>query len=130
VVSEALRGVALAALAGAGDRAGAVADAAGRAFVAGGAFYLLRAGYRRRSGIEGLGLGDVKLAAAAGPWLMWPTLPLAVAMAAIAALLTVLVRALVMREPVHGKLELPFGAFLAPAVWLSFLLERVWHWPA
>src|SRR3954463_12123475 len=38
------------------------------AAVGGGSFYLLRAVYRRLRGFEGLGMGDVKLAAAAGAW--------------------------------------------------------------
>jgi hypothetical protein len=30
----------------------------------------------------------------------------------------------------HFKQELPFGAFLAPAVWMSFVIERLWWLPA
>lgn len=110
---------------------GAIAqmDAALRAAVAAGALYLLRFAYRWRSGIEGLGLGDVKLAGAAGPWLMWSTLPFAVAVAAVAALLTIGVRAIVIREQLEWRQALPFGAFLAPAVWITFLFERLWLLP-
>jgi len=67
---------------------------------------------------------------AAGPWLMWPTLPFAVAVAAVAALLTAGARAVLLRERMHSKQELPFGAFLAPAVWMSFVIERLWWLPA
>jgi leader peptidase (prepilin peptidase) / N-methyltransferase len=123
-------GLTLAASEGGGNRTTAIADAALRGLVTGGALYLLRAAYRWRTGIDGLGLGDVKLAAAAGPWLMWPTLPFAVAVAAVAALLTTGARAMVLRERVHLKQELPFGAFLAPAVWISLLIERLWLAPA
>ena len=46
------------------------------------AFFAFRAGYRRFRGIEGIGLGDVKLAAVAGVWLDWVDLPVAVDIAA------------------------------------------------
>lgn len=126
VLAVLILGLWLAVLEGAGSGIAAIADAVLRALATGGALYLLRLGYRRLAGMHGLGLGDVKLAAAAGPWLMWPTLPFAVAVAAIAALLTVGVRAALLREPVHLRQELPFGAFLAPAVWMSFMIERLW----
>jgi leader peptidase (prepilin peptidase) / N-methyltransferase len=130
VLAVALLGLLLVAVEASGGRAAALADAVLRAATIGGALYLLRAVYRRRAGVHGLGLGDVKLAAAAGPWLMWPTLPFAVAVAAVAALLAAGARALLVRERVHLQQELPFGAFLAPAVWLSLLIERLWLTPA
>jgi len=123
-------GLLLAAVEGTGGRGAALADAGLRAVVTGATLYLLRAGYQWAAGIDGLGLGDVKLAAAAGPWLMWPTLPFAVAVAAVAALLTAGARAVLLRERMHSKQELPFGAFLAPAVWMSFVIERLWWLPA
>ena len=104
-------------------------DALLRAAVAAGALYLLRLAYRMRAGVEGLGLGDVKLAGAAGPWLMWSTLPYAVAVAAVAALLAIALRALIRREPIDRQQVLPFGAFLAPAIWIAFLFERLWLLP-
>ena len=129
VLAMLMLGFMLAAVEGTGNLAAALANAGLRAAVTGGALYLLRAAYRRLAGIDGLGLGDVKLAAAAGPWLMWPTLPFAVAVAAVAALLTVGARAALLRERMHLKQELPFGAFLAPAIWVSFLIERLWLLP-
>ena len=50
------------------------------------AFFGLWALYRRLRGREGIGLGDVKLAGVAGVWLDWPTIPVAVEIAALAAL--------------------------------------------
>jgi leader peptidase (prepilin peptidase)/N-methyltransferase len=129
VLAMLILGFVLAGVEGAGSLAAALADAFLRAAASGGALYLLRAAYRRRAGIEGLGLGDVKLAAAAGPWLMWPTLPFVLAVAAVAALIAVGMRAARLRERVYLKQELPFGAFLAPAIWLSFLIERLWLLP-
>lgn len=108
---------------------GGVADAALRAGAGGALLYLLRSFYRWRTGIEGLGLGDVKLAAAAGPWLMWSTFAFAFSVAAFAALLTVGMHSLLARSRPQWRQEVPFGAFLAPAVWLAFLLERLWWLP-
>jgi len=129
VLAMLVLGLALAAFEGSDGRAEALADAGLRALATGGALYLLRAAYLRLAGMHGLGLGDVKLAAAAGPWLLWPTLPFAIAVAAIAALVTTAARALLLRQRMHLKQELPFGAFLAPAIWMSFLIERLWSAP-
>jgi leader peptidase (prepilin peptidase)/N-methyltransferase len=129
VLAVAILGLLLVVVEG-GSRTATLVDAVLRAAATGGALYLLRAAYRWRAGAHGLGLGDVKLAAAAGPWLMWPTLPFAVAVAAVAALLTAGIRAVLLRERMHLRQELPFGAFLAPAVWMSLLIERLWLAPA
>ena len=72
-------------------------------------------------GVEGLGLGDVKLAAVAGVWLDWADLPAAVELAAVAALATVLYRRW-RGEDLGMQARLPFGAFLAPAIWLCWLV--------
>jgi hypothetical protein len=50
-------------------------------------FLIARIAYRGFRGREGLGLGDVKLAAAAGAWLSLPMLPIAIEIAAITALM-------------------------------------------
>jgi leader peptidase (prepilin peptidase)/N-methyltransferase len=126
VLAMLVLGLGLAAVEAGSNWGSALAEAGLRAAVTGGLFYLLGAGYRRLTGIDGLGLGDVKLAAAAGPWLMWPTLPFAVAVAAVGALLTTGARAMLLREELRMKQELPFGAFLAPAIWMSLLIERLW----
>jgi leader peptidase (prepilin peptidase)/N-methyltransferase len=120
----------------AGGLALAVADAGGlivwselvqallRAVVCGGAFLALRHVYMRRSGVEGLGLGDVKLVAAAAPWLAWTTLPIALLIASVGGLLAVAARALAARSAPQRGAEIPFGAFLAPAVWIALVIER------
>jgi leader peptidase (prepilin peptidase)/N-methyltransferase len=84
-------------------------------------FFVFRAGYRGLRGREGMGLGDVKLAAVAGAWLEWVDLPIAVDIAAISALAA----ALIQRVRVVGfdpQAKLPFGAFFAPAIWICWLL--------
>jgi hypothetical protein len=64
-----LLGLADAALTSPQQPAAAVAQAALRAFVFALVFFLFRAAYRRWRGREGIGLGDVKLAAVGGAWL-------------------------------------------------------------
>ena len=76
-------------------------------------------GYARLRGREGLGLGDVKLAAAIGAWLPLDAIPLCFALAANAALALVLFAPLRGR-PLEATARLPFGAFLCPALWLVF----------
>jgi leader peptidase (prepilin peptidase)/N-methyltransferase len=90
--------------------------------LAAGAFYLLRAAYSRLRGVEGLGLGDVKLAAVAGTWLGYEPLPMLVLVAAVAALVAVLLRAFANPGAVvEGGAAVPFGGFLAPAILLFWL---------
>ncbi len=93
------------------------------------AFFGVRAGYRRWRGREGIGLGDVKLAAVAGVWLDWPSIPIAIDIAAVAALcayLILYVRGLLgQARALRPTTRLPFGLFLAPAIWLAWIIEMV-----
>jgi leader peptidase (prepilin peptidase)/N-methyltransferase len=75
--------------------------------------------YAQMRGREGLGLGDVKLAAAIGAWLPLEAIPVCFALAAIGALILVLLAQVAGRR-VHATTRLPFGAFLCPALWLVF----------
>ena len=86
----------------------------------------LRVLYRRIRGYDGIGLGDVKLAGVAGVWLDWWVLPVAIEIAALAAIAAYAVRYLYGRRPSAGlKAKLPFGLFLAPAIWVGWLLEAL-----
>jgi leader peptidase (prepilin peptidase)/N-methyltransferase len=93
------------------------------------AFLGLRALYRRLRGREGIGLGDVKLAGVAGVWLDWSIIPVAIEIAALAALGTFLVRHLCFRRAMRPTTRLPFGLFLAPAIWIGWLLEATLLYP-
>jgi leader peptidase (prepilin peptidase) / N-methyltransferase len=84
-------------------------------------FFAFRAGYRALRGVEGMGLGDVKLAAAAGMWLDWASLPIAVEIAALSALAAALCARL-RGDGFDPRARLPFGAFFAPAIWVCWLL--------
>ena len=99
-------------------------DALLRSAVAGGVLLALRYFYGRRSGIEGLGLGDAKLAAAGAPFLAWPVLPAALLIAAFGGLLAVGAQALAKRKAPSRRDSLPFGAFLAPAIWIAYLIAQ------
>ena len=102
----------------------ALLDAFARAATVGGLLYALRAFYWRINGVEGLGLGDVKLTVAGAPFLSWQALPLAIALAALACALAVAARIVVRGETFDREFQLPFGAFLAPAIWLMFVLTN------
>ncbi|RAI43592.1 hypothetical protein CH341_13600 [Rhodoplanes roseus] len=88
------------------------------------AFLALRAGYRRLRGRDGLGLGDVKLAAVAGVWLDWFVVPIAIDIAAVAALAAYGVRQLASGRRMRSSGMLPFGLFFAPAIWVGWVIER------
>jgi leader peptidase (prepilin peptidase)/N-methyltransferase len=94
-----------------------------RGAVLGLCFLALRALYHRLRGREGIGLGDVKLAGVAGAWLGWATIPVAIEIAALAALAVYVVRQLAGGRVMRATARLPFGLFLAPAIWLGWLLE-------
>jgi leader peptidase (prepilin peptidase)/N-methyltransferase len=85
-------------------------------------FLALRALYFGIRGRQGIGLGDVKLAAVAGAWLEWTTIPVAIEIAALAALAGVAIRQFARGRPLRATGRLPFGLFLAPAIWLGWLL--------
>jgi leader peptidase (prepilin peptidase)/N-methyltransferase len=75
--------------------------------------------YARIRGREGLGFGDVKLAAAVGAWLSLDAIPLCFGLAAGAALVAVMIAHLRGRS-IERTTKIPFGAFLCPALWLVF----------
>jgi leader peptidase (prepilin peptidase)/N-methyltransferase len=93
----------------------AVAAAAGWAV-----FAALGAGYRQLRGQDGLGGGDGKLVAAAGAWIGPLGLPWVVLMAALGGLAAIAVAALAGGGWPADK-RLPFGPFLAAAIWLVWL---------
>jgi leader peptidase (prepilin peptidase) / N-methyltransferase len=97
--------------------------AVGRALIIALPLLGLMAGYRALRGRDGLGLGDVKLAAVAGAWLGLPALFAAIELAALAAIGAYVLSAALRRRPLKATAFLPFGTFLAPAIWLGWLAE-------
>ena len=88
-------------------------------------FLLIRSVYVRVRGRQGLGLGDVKLAAVAGAWLDWQMIPVVLEIAAFAALSAYLLRRLAFGQPLRATNRVPFGLFFAPAIWVCWLLETL-----
>jgi len=94
-----------------------------RAGAAGGMFLALKLGYRAWRGHDGIGMGDVKLAAVAGAWLDWFAIAVAIEIAVVAALGAYLVRHYAGRRPMRATHALPFGLYLAPAIWVAWFLQ-------
>ena len=80
--------------------------------------------YHVLRGREGLGMGDAKLLAAGGAWLGMLALPWVVLFAAIAALFYAGLAAGLGR-PMQAHTALPFGPFLAAAIWCVWLYGSV-----
>lgn len=84
------------------------------------AFYGIALAYRRARGREGLGLGDAKLAAAAGAWLGWQALPSMVLIACAAGFVWIGL-AVAMRGKSALSQEIAFGVPLCFAFWIVWL---------
>ena len=104
----------------------AVAMAAMRGVALALIFLALRYVYAQFRGRQGLGLGDVKLAAVAGAWLDWLMIPIAIELAAFAALSAYLLQQFTSGQPIRATNRMPFGLFFAPAIWICWVLEAKW----
>jgi leader peptidase (prepilin peptidase)/N-methyltransferase len=90
------------------------------AFLGAAVFYAISVAYHRTRGQEGLGLGDAKLAGAAGAWLGWQALPYVVLFACAVGFVSVGIA--VMRrgkDALHERI--PFGVALCFAIWVIWL---------
>jgi len=101
----------------------ALQDACLRGFVVASIFFGLRWLYRMLRGRQGIGLGDVKLAAVAGVWLDWPMIPVAIELACAGAICVHMFRQLTLRRRIRGTGMVPFGLFFAPAIWAGWVLQ-------
>ncbi|MEM9289667.1 MAG: A24 family peptidase [Pseudomonadota bacterium] len=89
-------------------------------------FWLIASLYKRRRGIDGLGLGDAKLMAAAGAWCGVLLLPFVVLVGSVSALVWVAIAALYTRQ-LKATSAIPFGPFLSLGfitIWLAH--QRDW----
>ena len=102
----------------------ATMQAVARAGIVAGALALFRSGYGWIRKTEGLGLGDVKLAAAIGAWLPLEAIPLCFGLATSGALVTVMLARL-NGQTVMRTTRIPFGAFLCPALWIGFFADSL-----
>ena len=103
----------------------AVIWAAGRGLAIALPFLALMAGYRWWRGRDGLGLGDIKLAATAGAWLGFVTVFAVIELATLSALGAYFVSGYLRKRPPRATALLPFGLFLAPAIWIGWLAEAL-----
>lgn len=94
-----------------------------RCLFAAGLLLFVRAIYRGWRKVEGLGLGDVKLAAAGAAWLDWPQMWFALAVAVGGAALMIVGRRVLSKQPILHDTAVPFGAFLAPAIWVAWVVQ-------
>jgi leader peptidase (prepilin peptidase)/N-methyltransferase len=107
-----------------GEWASIALEHAGAALLAGFALLALRWLYFTARGAMGLGMGDIKLAAAAGAWLGLAPLAMTLALASLSALITVLLRArLSSGGELSAQTRIPFGTFIAPAILIMWLLQ-------
>ena len=77
----------------------------------GGVLLAVMEGYARARGVEGLGMGDVKMLAMIGAFLGWPLMLLTLVLASFSGSAVGL--ALMAARLAGGKTALPFGTFLA-----------------
>jgi leader peptidase (prepilin peptidase) / N-methyltransferase len=105
----------------AGAMAGA--EAIGEAAIVGAIFWLLRRLYFALRKIQGLGLGDVKLLAAATPWVGVVGIPTLLLIATLTALMAVGGLRLAGRDMTR-QTSLPFGPFLAAGLLATFVVQQ------
>jgi leader peptidase (prepilin peptidase)/N-methyltransferase len=87
----------------------------------GGAFLIIREGFFRIRGYDGMGFGDVKLAVACGILVGMPGFAWSVFAASAIGLVVALI--LPVLRPGMKLDRLPFGALLAPACWLVWVMQ-------
>lgn len=75
--------------------------------------FLTRAGYRWFKGFHGLGLGDVKMAAAGGFWVGIQNVPAMLFIAATSGLVIVLITGLIKKDSLTKISRIAFGPWLA-----------------
>ncbi len=92
------------------------------AFAGGLVLLVVGLGYRGLRGREGLGLGDVKLVAAAGLWLGWQGLAHLLVVASLTTLAVVLSLAVLRRETLDHATPVPLGVGLSLALVLLVLV--------
>jgi len=86
-----------------------------------GLFLVVRVAYKMLRGREGLGMGDVKLAAAMGAWLLPAGLFYAIFIAALTGCVVVLTRTLFSRPQITAATRIAFGPLLIVGFWVEWL---------
>ncbi|MFY0736031.1 prepilin peptidase [Aurantimonas sp. NFXS3] len=94
------------------------------AIACGASMLAVREFFLRARGIDGLGLGDVKLSATAGIWLGWEMFWYAILLSAICCFIAVAIVQLRTQGWVRSR-RIPFAMALAPSVWLCWILLQI-----
>jgi leader peptidase (prepilin peptidase)/N-methyltransferase len=89
-----------------------------------GVLWAIRWGYMQVRSVEGMGFGDVKLAAMFGAVLGWKLALLTMFLAALGG--SIWGGLLIARQQGGGKTALPFGSLLAPSAMIAFLWGDTW----
>ncbi len=95
------------------------------AIVSGGLLYVVRQVYYFWRGREGLGLGDVKLGAAAGAWTGLEGISNVLLLACVLAISCVALLALYKKSSVTATTAVPFGIFLGPSIWVIWCINSL-----
>lgn len=88
------------------------------AFAAAACFYAVARSFRAWKGFDGLGLGDIKLAAAAGAWTGAEGVSIVIVCACLSATCFVVCLHFAGHQRLTRATMVPFGTFLAPSIWL------------
>ncbi|VFN03787.1 MAG: type 4 prepilin peptidase 1 Aspartic peptidase. MEROPS family A24A, partial [Candidatus Kentron sp. G] len=96
-----------------------VADAVIGAILGYGILWAVYHAFRLLTGKEGMGYGDFKLLAMAGAWLGWQGLPAIVLISSVAGATVGI--ALILLRGHDRNVPIPFGPYLAMAVWIVLL---------
>ena len=98
---------------------GLVACGVGAA-VGAGVLLAIRRGWKRLTGVEGMGLGDVKMLAMIGAFLGWQQVPVVLFLASLWGAVVGVTLSIAGRRSLQSRL--PFGTFLAVAAYLASLV--------
>jgi leader peptidase (prepilin peptidase) / N-methyltransferase len=104
-----------------------VFESAAGAALGGGILLAVRWGWKRATGVDGMGLGDVKMLAMIGAFLGWRHVWIVLFFASLAGAVVGVLLTLVQKRSLQSRL--PFGTFLALAAYASSLFgERLLDW--
>lgn len=97
------------------------------ALLGAGILMAVRWAWRRLTGVEGMGLGDVKMLAMIGAFLGWPQVPVVLFLASLTGAIVGVGLAISGRRSLQSRL--PFGTFLSLAAFVASLVgEPLVHW--
>jgi leader peptidase (prepilin peptidase)/N-methyltransferase len=104
-----------------------VRDSLAGAALGAGVLWLVRSGWRLATGVEGMGLGDVKMLALVGAFLGWSQVLVVLFLASVMGALVGV--ALILRTGRSLTARVPFGTFLAASAFVASLAgDAIFSW--